>query len=310
MRNKAKIKTAKYTLKQFNEQFPNDAACLDFLKVARWPDGIPCPKCQKVTNHYRIKARKVYGCQSCGTQVSPAADTIFDHSSTPLKSWFHAFFLMSSTRTGISAKQLQRELGVTYKTAWRIFREIRAIMNEQQAKMSGTVEVDETYFGGKGHKQGRSTEEKTPVMGIVERDGELMTKVVPDVKARTLLPILWNQVPPDIDTNVYTDELGSYNKVAKLGYTHEKVEHAAKEYARGLVHVNTIEGLWSTIKRGIDGAHHAVSPKYLPNYLDEYGYRYNHRRDVLPIFLSLLNRVVSLSLAVRPVLRDFQMRLL
>lgn len=183
-----KYKTARFTLKDFNTIFPNDDACLEFLKQVRFPNGILCPKCGKVTNHYRIKTRKVYGCEFCGNQISPTAYTIFDHSSTPLKSWYHAFFLMSSTRTGISAKQLQRELGVTYKTAWRMFREIRAIMNEQQAKMSGKVEMDETYFGGKGHKQGRSIEQKTPVVGIVEREGEVMTKVVPNVKARTLLP--------------------------------------------------------------------------------------------------------------------------
>lgn len=286
-----KIKPAKYTLKDFNEQFPSDDACLEFLKQARWPSGVYCPKCQKITNFYRVRGRKVYECQFCGRQIHPAAYTIFDHSSTPLRSWFHAFFLMSSTRTGISAKQLQRELGVTYKTAWRIFNQIRMIMDEEHAKMKGKIEVDETYFGGKGHKQGRSTDEKTAVFGMVERDGELLTKIVPNVKARTLLPIIWTQA--NQGSTIFSDELGSYNNVAKLGYEHEKVEHAAKEYARGIVHVNTIEGIWSTIKRGIDGTHHAVSPKYLSHYLDAYGYRYNHRKDSLPIFLSLLMRVIA-----------------
>jgi transposase len=305
-------KTARYTLKDFNEQFPDDDSCLDFLFEARYPEKSRCPGCLKITKFHRIAGRKAFSCQFCGAHVFPTAGTIFHKSPTPLKSWFYAIFLMSSTRCGISAKQLQRELGVTYKTAWRMFTQIRMLMNEQQAKMSGTVEVDETYFGGKGHKQGRSTEQKTPVMGIVERGGELMSKVVPDVKARTLMPILWNQVPPDIGTRVYTDELGSYNYVAKLGYTHEKVEHAAKEYARGIVHVNTIEGLWSTIKRGIDGAHHAVSPKYLGNYLDEYGFRYNHRKSETPMFQLLLNRVLALipSVVGQPVSAGFQMRLL
>jgi len=295
-----KIKTAKYTLKDFNTQFPNDDACLEFLFQKRFPNGVFCPKCQKVTKFYRIHDRKVYNCEFCHTQISPAAYTIFDHSSTSLKSWFHAFFLMASTRCGISAKQLQRELGVTYKTAWRMFTQIRAIMNEKQGKMTGTVEADETYIGGKHQgKRGRGSENKTPVMGIVQRDGELMTKVVPNVKARTLLPILWNQVASG--SNVFTDELGSYNMVQKLGYNHDRVDHAAKEYARGIVHVNTIEGLWSNIKRGIDGTRHAVSPKYLPNYLDEYGYRYNHRKDSQPIFLSLLDRVVeTIPEAVKP----------
>lgn len=286
-----KIQTAKYTMKDFNAQFPNDDACLEFLFQKRYPNGVFCPKCQKVTKFYRIQNRKVYNCEFCHTQISPAAYTIFDHSSTSLRSWFYAFFLMSNTRTGISAKQLQRELGVTYKTAWRMFTQIRAIMKEQETKMSGIIETDETYIGGKGHKQGRSTEEKTPVFGMVERDGKLLTKVVPNVKARTLLPIIWTNAVQG--SQIFTDELGSYNKVGKIGYEHQFVEHAAKQYARGIVHVNTIEGLWSNIKRGIDGTRHAVSPKYLANYLDEYGYRYNHRKDVQPIFLTLLNRVVE-----------------
>src|SRR3972149_3741225 len=119
-----------YTLKDFNTQFPDDDACLEFLKEARWPNGITCPKCQKVTKHYRIAGRKVYSCEFCGTHSSPTSDTIFHKSDTPLRSWFYAMFLMASTRTGISAKQLERELGVTYKTAWRMFKMIRELMNE------------------------------------------------------------------------------------------------------------------------------------------------------------------------------------
>lgn len=304
----ARIKTAKYTLKDFNAQFPNDESCLDFLKDARWPQGILCPKCEKVTPHYHLKGRKTYECEFCNSQISPTAGTIFHKSSTSLRTWFHAFFLLASTRCGISAKQLQRETGVTYKTAWRMFTQIRSIMNEQQAKMSGTVEVDESYFGGKSGNRGRSTIDKTPVMGIVQRQGAVITQVVPNVKARTLLPILWKQVPPNINTNVYTDELGSYNLVQKLGYNHEKVTHAAKEYARGIVHVNTIEGFWSLAKRGIDGTRHAVSPKYLGNYLDEYGFRYNHRADSIPMFHLLLNRVAQMASVAQPSKVDFQIR--
>jgi transposase-like protein len=307
------MKSQVYTLKQFDNQFPDDNACLEFLVQARWPNGILCPKCQKVTKHYRIKARKSYGCEFCGTQVSPTADTIFDHSPTPLRSWFHAFFLIASTRCGISAKQLQREVGVTYKTAWRMFHQIRTVMAETQKPMFGSVEIDESYFGGKkSGKRGRSLESKTPVVGIVQRGGPVATKVVPNVKARTLLPVLWKQVPRDINTTVYTDELGSYNLVQKLGYTHKTIQHAAKRYARGLVHTNTIEGFWSLVKRGIDGVYHAVSPKYLQTYLDEYGFRYNHRDDSQPMFFLLLNRVPALAPceAARLGSREFQIRLL
>ncbi|MFH1381486.1 MAG: IS1595 family transposase [Chloroflexota bacterium] len=283
-----------YTIKNFNEQFPTDDACLEFLKQARWPKGNFCDKCQKITPHYRIAGRKVYSCQFCGTQVSPTAGTIFHKSETPLRSWFHAIFLMASTKTGISAKQLERELGVTYKTAWRMFKEIRKLMSENVNPLTGEVEVDETYIGGKRQgKRGRGALGKTAVMGLTERKGNAIAKVIPNVKARTLLPMIWNNVASD--STVFTDELPSYNHVAKLGYGHEIVQHAAKQYVAGNAHVNTIESLWSTIKRGIDGVNHSVSPLYLQSYLDSYVYRYNHRHDETPMFQSLLGRIFLLA---------------
>ena len=127
-----KYKTAKYTLKQFNEKYPSDDICLDRILEGRYPNGITCPVCQKVTHYYRRTGRKSYACEFCGNEISPTAGTIFDHSSTPLRSWFYAMYLMSTTRCGISAKQLQRELGVTYKTAWRIFTQIRSLMREKK----------------------------------------------------------------------------------------------------------------------------------------------------------------------------------
>ena len=289
-----------YTIKDFEKQFPTDDACLDFLKQVRWPKGIYCEKCQKFTTHYRIANRKVYSCEFCGSHVSPTAGTIFHKSYTPLRSWFHAIFLMASTKTGISAKQLQRELGVTYKTAWRMFTQIRKLMAEDINSLSGQVEVDETYIGGKRHgKRGRGASGKSVVMGIVERKGNAITKVIPDVKARTLLPIVAKHVSNG-DTTIFTDELGSYNRVDKLGYAHEIVQHAAKQYVRGVAHVNTVESLWSTIKRGIDGVNHSVSPLYLQSYLDSYIFRYNHRKDDCPLFLSLLGRVSTLKQAEQP----------
>lgn len=290
-----------YTIKDFEKQFPTDNDCLDFLKKARWPKGIYCPKCQRFTTHYRIVSRKVYCCEFCGHTVSPAAGTIFHKSDTPLRSWFHAMFLMSSTKTGISAKQLQRELGVTYKTAWRMFKEIRKLMTEDVNPLCGMIEVDETYFGGKKPgKRGRGASGKTIAMGLVERNGNAITKIIPDVKANTLLPMIEKKVVKDNKTVVFTDELPSYNKVKKLGYAHEIVQHAAKQYVRGIVHVNTIESLWSTIKRGIDGVNHSVSPIYLQSYLDSYIYRYNHRKDEIPMFRSLLEQIIYLTKVVQP----------
>lgn len=283
-----------YTIKDFNKQFPDEASCLDFLKNARWPKGVFCDKCGKITPHYRITGRKVYSCEFCGYQVSPTANTIFHKSDTSLRSWFHAIFLMASTKTGISAKQLERELGVTYKTAWRMFKQIRKVMTENVNPLNGCVEVDETYIGGKHQgKRGRGASGKTVVMGMTERDGKAITTVVPDVKAKTLLPMIWKNVARN--STIFTDELHSYNDVAKLGYGHEIVQHCAKQYVSGKAHVNTCESLWSTIKRGIDGVNHSVSPLYLQGYLDTYVYRHNHRKDEQPLFQSLLNRVSLLA---------------
>ena len=287
------MKTAKYTLKEFNQTYPTDDTCLDRIFKGRYPNGVYCPKCQKVTKYYKRAGLKVYACEFCGNSISPTADTIFHKSDTPLKSWFYAMFLMSNTKTGISAKQLQRELGVTYKTAWRMFNQIRKLMDENVNPLTGMVEVDETYIGGaRQGKRGRGASGKSVVMGMVERDGNAIAKVIPNVKAKTLLPMIEQRVAKENKTVVFTDELPSYNRVEKLGYTHEIVQHSAKQYVRGIAHVNTVESLWSTIKRGIDGVNHSVSPLYLQSYLDSYVFRYNHRKDEQPMFVSLLDRVV------------------
>ncbi len=289
-----------YTIKKFNEQFPTDDACLDFLFQSRYPNGVFCKKCGKVTKHYKRGGMKFYSCEFCGMGVAPTSGTIFHKSDTPLRSWFHAIFLMASTKTGISAKQLQRELGVTYKTAWRMFKQIRKLMDENINPLTGKVEVDEAYIGGKHEgKRGRGAEGKTTVIGITERQGNAIAKVVPDVKTKTLLPMIWKNV--DKDSTVFTDEMPSCRLIGKLGYGHEVVQHAAKQYVNGNAHVNTVESLWSTIKRGIDGVNHSVSPLYLQSYLDSYVFRYNHRKDETPLFVSLLERVCSiLKQAERP----------
>lgn len=178
-----------YTIKDFNKQFPDDPACLEWIKMQKFPDGIFCKKCQKTTKHHRIKARPAYACDFCGTHVYPMAGTILEHSSTSLRLWFHAMFLMGSTRCGISAKQLEREIGVTYKTAWRMFKQIRLMLDEDVMSLLSEVEVDETYIGGRRHgKRGRGAEGKSKVFGMVQRKGNVIAKLVPDVKSKTLLP--------------------------------------------------------------------------------------------------------------------------
>lgn len=289
-----------YTITTFNREFPDNDACLEFLFNARWPDGVTCTACDRVTNHYRISSRKGYSCSGCGTYVFPTAGTIFHKSSTPLLLWFHAMFLMASTRCGISAKQLQREIGVTYKTAWRMFHQIRKLMDEDSGPLTGEVEADETYIGGKRTgPRGRGADGKTATFGLVERQGRVKAEVVPDVKARTLMPIIWKNLPAHQGTPVYTDELGSYNLLTKLGYQHGRVNHSQKEFVRGKAHTNTIEGFWSLLKRGINGVYHSVSPQHLSAYLNEYAFRYNHRSSVIPIFVLLLVRAAHVQLVER-----------
>src|SRR4030042_5621861 len=209
------IMTAKYTIKDFNAQFPDDDTCLEFLFQAGYPLGVTCPNSLKIANHYKRSSRKSYTCSLCGNDIFPTAGTIFHKSATPLRLWFYAMFLMSSTRCGISAKQLERELGVTYKTAWRMFKQIRSLMGEDTKPMNGNTEVDETYMGGKHHgKPGRGAEGKTPVVGLVNREAsQVVTKVVTDVKSRTIMPIIWDNIPRAAQNSVHTDELASYNHV-------------------------------------------------------------------------------------------------
>ena len=288
----------RFTVHQFNEMFPDEAVCLETVLGMVYPHGVKCRKCQEVTKHHRLNNRKAYSCQYCGTQVYPLAGTIFEKSSTPLKSWFYAMYLMASTRTGISAKQLERELGVTYKTAWRMFKQIRSILNEDVDLGGLLVEVDETYIGGKAknmHKAkrerlgGRGTAGKQPVFGMVERKGKVITKVVPDVSRDSLLPNIREKVLPS--SIVYSDEHASYDPLKSMGYQHRRVHHGAKVYVVGDVHTNTIEGFWSLVKRGISGVNHAVSAKHLQGYFDSYGFRWNHRNDDEAMYGSMANRV-------------------
>ena len=273
-----KPKMQRYTVRDFEAQFPNDGVCLDWLKDSLYPDGIPCETCQKTTKHHKVANRKSYACDNCGHHVAPTAGTICHKSSTPLRLWFYAIYLMSSTRCGISAKQLERELGVTYKTAWRMFKMIRSMLDESNKKLGNEVEVDETYVGGfhKG-KTGRGSENKTVVVGAVERKGSVIVKVSPNVKAETLIPFIQKTIEPN--STVYTDELPSYNSVKYQGYDHQRVRHSAKAYVIGNAHTNSIEGFWSLLKNGIRGVYKHVDKKHLQDYVNEYAFRYNRRND-------------------------------
>jgi transposase len=305
-------KHLRYTITDFQRQFPDDDACFEHLRESRFPDGVAyCATCKIDRQHHRIKGRPVYACDECLTQISPMAGTIFEHSSTSLRLWYYAMYLMASTRCGISAKQIQRETGVTYKTAWRMFKQIRSLLSETDMQLEGSaVEVDEMYHGGRRKGGGgrrlrgdRGEQTKTCVMGIVERKGRVIAKTVPDASGASLLPTVREFVMPK--STIFTDEHAPYHALSHMedkNYQHRRINHSAKVYVMGDVHTNTIEGFWSLVKRGIGGVYHQVSQKYLQSYLDEYSFRYNRRDQGNLIFTSLLKRVSEM--AVPPVARD------
>lgn len=276
----------------FLKKYRSEDACLERIKEIVYPDGITCKNCKKVTNFTKIKDRPVYQC-SCGYQVSPLAGTIFEKTTTPLSYWLYAMFIMTATRSGVSAKALQRELGVTYKTAWRMMKQIRILMaSTDTSRLSGTVEADESYFGGDGkfkHKWSGGVEEKQAVLGIIERQGKAYLKHVPDTSKYTLITQIKEHVDPT--ARVMTDQYVSYTGLYKFGYFHQTVNHQKHQYAIGDVHTQNIENLWSNIKRGITGVYRIVSKKYLQSYLDEYGWRFNNRHQPGMMFDLLLSQV-------------------
>jgi transposase len=296
-------KQLRFTLQQFSEKFPNDEACLEYLKEKRYPGGVTyCEKCQQERKHHRVTGRPAYACDYCGKMISPMAGTIFAKSSTSLRTWFYAMYLMGSTRCGISAKQIQRETGVTYKTAWRIFKQVRSLLSDGDLQLEGpTVEVDETYMGGvRKYGRGRpmrGDKTKTPVVAVVQRHGKVLAKTIPDVTEPTLSGIIKKHVVPE--SVIYTDEFASYGRVPflrdengkPLNFRHRTINHSKAEYVYKDIHTNSVEGFWMLVKTGIRGVYHSVSPKYLQTYLDEFTFRYNRRHEGNQQFNAILERV-------------------
>lgn len=285
----------KYTVKHFDREFPDEDACLEYVMYKRFPDGNAlCVNCKVERKHYRVTGRTSYACHACGNHVYPLAGTIFHKSTTPLRTWFFVIRLMASTRVGVSAKQIQRETGVTYKTAWRMMKQIRKLMGED-IRLKGPVEMDESHFGGSDsnkpqHLRGRA---KTPVLGIVERRGRVIARVLPDASKDSILPVVGEVLAPR--TMIYTDESPTLAQVRWMGQSHKHatVNHS-KGYRDGYAHTNTIDGFWSLVKRGIQGVYYQVGLEYLQSYLNEYAFRYNRRKVMRPMFSLLAERTTML----------------
>jgi len=285
------MKTKQLTKRQFDELFPNDDVCLQEIFEKRYADKKTCDKCSKPFKYHKLKGLKLYSCQFCGWNIAPLADTIFHKSSTKLTDWFYVIYLFSISKNGLSAMELQRQFGWTYKTCWRVANRVRYLFDETGVNLlKNTVELDETYVGGKGghNKRGRGAENKTPVFGMLERKERVIAKVTVNTKRKTVMPIIKEHVA--LGSRMMTDEYLPYRSLSKEGYNHQSVNHGSREYVRGEAHTNSLEGFWSQMKRGINGTYHAVSPKYLQDYVNEFAFRYNHRDASLPIFFLLLSK--------------------
>ncbi|MBI2621679.1 MAG: IS1595 family transposase [Candidatus Levybacteria bacterium] len=297
--------TSRFSLRQFKWKYGTHEKCLEAIKKLKYPDDMDCPSCKRLSVFYPVTGRTSFACKFCGYQIYPLAGTIFEKSTTPLDLWFFAMYLIVQTRSGISAKQLERLLGVTYKTAWRMFKQIRTLMVQEPSLLDGIVEIDETYIGGKGKNRAYEwhggVEEKEIVMGIVKRKGTAFAKRIPNTGKWTLI----NQIKQNVDpkAHIMTDELGSYKNLYEHGFDkHYTVNHSNKEYVRQhLFHTNSVENLWSHLKRGIYGVYRKVSKKYLQAYIDEYTWRYNNRLYLGLMFERLLKQVAEVK-AIQPVL--------
>ncbi|MDE0098643.1 MAG: IS1595 family transposase [Truepera sp.] len=267
----------KMNLIKLMDDFGSEERCREALEQLRFPNGVGCIRCG--SKHIRdIKSRNQYNCGSCGYQFSVTASTMLHDSHLPLKKWFLAVYLMTESKKGISALQLKRTLRVAYQTAWYLCHRIRAAMEDAYPMpIKGLIEIDETFVGGKVKGKGRGYKgNKAIVVGAVQRGDRIVLKVV-QARDRTTLHQFINEVTSKDATAYFTDDWAPYEGIAKAGQIHETVNHSLGEYVRGDVHVNSVENVWSLLKRSIIGAYHHVSVKHLDAYLDELEWRFNNR---------------------------------
>ncbi|MDR4485766.1 MAG: IS1595 family transposase [Nitrospirales bacterium] len=295
------------TLDAFNQQFSTEESCREFLVQARWPENVECPRCQGKQKIYTLKARPYHWvCKNAdcggrnGYRFSILTGTIFQDTKVPLVIWFKVGYLMLLSKKGISALQMHRvvfgeDSGSDYHTTWYMCHRWRSAMRGDALKLTGEVEVDETFVGGKEknkHKRKRIGPNttgftgKVAVIGAIARKGMVVAKVIENTDTDTLSQFVHQTVSEDVSL-VATDEHAGYRHLKKNGYPHETVKHGKGEYVRGIVHTANLDSFWSLFKRGIVGSFHHVSKEYLPLYLNEFSFRHNNRKN-FDVFSDLL----------------------
>jgi transposase-like protein len=263
------------------EKFHSDDACREVLEELRWPDGIQCPRCESksIRNSY---TRNQYDCGSCGYEFSVTAGTMLQDTHLPLRKWMVATYLMCESKKGVSANQIKRTIDVSYKTAWYLCHRIRNAMAQARDgvnPLDGILEMDETFVGGKTEGMGRGYKgNKALVVGVVQRQGDIILQVADDRTRETLHEIVMSKTDPKARA-IFTDEWPGYRGIRDGDTMHETVNHSQEEWVRGEVHTNTVEGVWSLLKRSIIGSFHHISVKHLEAYLDELEWRFSNRNN-------------------------------
>ena len=285
-------KETKYSIRDLKQDFPNDEACLALIF-----DTLHSRKCSCGGVYKQIKGRKQFQCGKCRFQIAPTSTTIFNKSDTPLSLWFHAIFIFSNAKSGISAKEMERQLGVTYKCAWRILSMIREALKQDKDLLKGDVEIDTGYFGGKGYA-GKNNEKLSEVMAkksvvnvAVERGGKIRAKIVPNASAEVMQKFIEENIATKL-TSIITDSSKAYFRSNK---THDRysVNHNKGEYVREDIHINTVETFFAHLKRSFKGTYKSISKQHLQSYLDAFVFHYNNRHNDKERFGALLGALLQ-----------------
>lgn len=274
------------SINDLNNLYPNDEAVLLAIFNTRFNDLKWCPKCGSEAKFYRVRNRQCFVCKDCRHQLYPLVGTMFEHTRVPLKDWMYIIYLFSVSKHGVSAMEIKRHINVNYKTAWRMGHSIRKLMKQPSKKLSGIVEADEAYLGGKmifiGQK--RYWKNKVSMIGAVEQGGRIKSQIIDGSSATTILPYIRSNIRKG--STLFTDQAAVYYRTRE-NYTHRTVNHRKHSFSYNGVHTNTIEGFWSHLKRSLKGTYHGVSADYLQSYINESVFRHNYRgQEIYPLLLQ------------------------